>query len=177
MTEVRRLPHSEVTRISDIDRSERVTLAYEQVAAELRTIEVDWIVPNWHSDSDGEHSVAEQVRGMSKVLSQGAELLGAFDGATLQGLTVLCPELEPGVAQLVFLHVTRPGRRRGIGTALMDAVAQMAQASGATQMYVSSTPSESAVGFYLSQGFAPVEEPHPELLALEPDDIHMIREL
>ena len=33
------------------------------------------------------------------------------------------------------------------------------------------------VEFYRSQGFAPIDEPHPELYALEPEDIHMIREL
>jgi hypothetical protein len=29
----------------------------------------------------------------------------------------------------------------------------------------------------MSQGFRPNPDPHPELLALEPDDIHMIKDL
>jgi len=33
------------------------------------------------------------------------------------------------------------------------------------------------VGFYLRQGFVPTEHPHPELFALEPEDIHMICQL
>ena len=44
-------------------------------------------------------------------------------------------------------------------------------------MYVSATPSGSAVGSYLKHGFEPTPYPHPELFALEPEDIHMIREL
>ena len=39
------------------------------------------------------------------------------------------------------------------------------------------TSSGSAVGFYLSQGFRPADTPIPELYALEPEDIHMLRPL
>lgn len=46
-----------------------------------------------------------------------------------------------------------------------------------TTLYVSATPSESAVGFYRSMGFAPTTEPDPRLFALEPKDIHMIMAL
>jgi hypothetical protein len=45
------------------------------------------------------------------------------------------------------------------------------------RMYVSATPSESAVGFYLRHGFTPVADPLPELFELEPEDIHMARRL
>ena len=48
---------------------------------------------------------------------------------------------------------------------------------GADQLYVSAVPSESAVGFYRSQGFRLADEVHPDLYELEPDDIHMIKEL
>jgi hypothetical protein len=44
-------------------------------------------------------------------------------------------------------------------------------------VYVSATPSESAVGFYTSMGFTPTPDPIPELFALEPEDIHMIIDL
>ena len=33
------------------------------------------------------------------------------------------------------------------------------------------------MGFYRGQGFTPTPEPDPELLALEPEDIHMILDL
>ena len=44
-------------------------------------------------------------------------------------------------------------------------------------MYVSAVPSESAVGFYRSQGFTPTQEVDEELYALEPEDIHMTKTL
>lgn len=53
----------------------------------------------------------------------------------------------------------------------------MAHEDGATHLYVSATPTGSAVGFYTSKGFAPTDTPHPDLLAEEPEDIHMILDL
>ena len=44
-------------------------------------------------------------------------------------------------------------------------------------MVVSATPSLNTVRFYLGQGYAPMEEPLPELLELEPEDIHMEKPL
>jgi hypothetical protein len=44
-------------------------------------------------------------------------------------------------------------------------------------MYVSATPSESAVGFYLKHGFRLAIEPIPELFEEEPEDIHMLLDL
>jgi hypothetical protein len=41
-------------------------------------------------------------------------------------------------------------------------------------MYVSATPTGSAVGFYLSRGCHLADPPHPALLASEPDDIHLV---
>jgi hypothetical protein len=34
-----------------------------------------------------------------------------------------------------------------------------------------------AVGCYLSRGFAPTDDPVPELLELEPEDVHMVLDL
>jgi hypothetical protein len=55
----------------------------------------------------------------------------------------------------------------------MDAMERLANERFARGLYVSSVPTDSAVGFYLSRGFRPTE-PLPELLALEPRDIHML---
>jgi hypothetical protein len=41
-------------------------------------------------------------------------------------------------------------------------------------MYVSAVPSGSAVGFYLSRGCELAEEPHRDLFAHEPEDIHLV---
>ena len=40
-------------------------------------------------------------------------------------------------------------------------------------LYVTATPTMGTVDFYRSLGFRPTDQPLPELLELEPDDIHM----
>ncbi len=59
----------------------------------------------------------------------------------------------------------------------MREACDIARQAGSSQMYISSTPSASAVGFYLSQGCRLAEEVDPELYALEPEDIHLILDL
>lgn len=89
----------------------------------------------------------------------------------------LRPALTETIANVAELFVTRSHRRTGIATELMRRMGDAAQRSGARQLYVSAVPTESAVSFYLNRGFRPAPEPNPELLALEPDDIHMIKDL
>ena len=64
-----------------------------------------------------------------------------------------------------------------IATQFLDKVVRLAKASDATGLYVSATPSGSAIGFYRHHGFELVDRPHPALYALEPKDIHMVKPL
>ena len=91
-------------------------------------------------------------------------------------MRLMTPGIRPGVAQLAYLHVSRLYRRRGVAARLARELMRCASEPGARRIYVSATPSESAVGFYRSPGFRPTD-PMPELLELEPDDVHMIAEL
>jgi ribosomal protein S18 acetylase RimI-like enzyme len=93
------------------------------------------------------------------------------------GIAVLRPGLSEGTAQLAGLFVSADYRRMGVAKRLTDEIVRLARESGARWLYVSATPSESAVGFYTSQGFRPTEHPNSELFALEPEDIHMIKQL
>jgi len=79
--------------------------------------------------------------------------------------------------QLAHLHVSASYRRRGIAARLFAEVARLAQERGARSLYVSATPSGSAIGFYLSRGARPVDTPDPGLFAVEPEDVHMVLDL
>jgi GNAT superfamily N-acetyltransferase len=81
------------------------------------------------------------------------------------------------MGNLSVLHVSRSHRRKGVASLLTEEVARLARADGARRLYVSATPSGSAVAFYLGHGFEPTDQPDAGLLALEPDDIHMIKVL
>jgi ribosomal protein S18 acetylase RimI-like enzyme len=177
MIEIREMHESDIDRVADIDRSEQVTVGYFFRDGQLVSEEVDWPVPRWHAEGDSAHSVQGQVDAWRPLLEQGGTMFGALDGSLLVGLAIYRPQLTARMAQLAVLHVSNGYRRRGIATRLTAECIRLARRDGATELYVSATPSQSAVGFYRSQGFRLVEEPHPELYALEPEDIHMIMTL
>jgi predicted N-acetyltransferase YhbS len=130
-------------------------------------------VPSWDPTGTGEFSVAAHVDFCAARVAAGGVLLGAFDDERPVGLAIVEPSFQPPMAWLAFLHVTRPDRRRGAAGALWNAAVRVARQGGATSMYVSATPTGSAVGFYLSRGCRLADPVHPELFALEPDDIHL----
>ena len=49
-----------------------------------------------------------------------------------------------------------------------------ARERGALQIYISATPSENTVKFYLKLGAVVTDGPDPELFDLEPEDIHFV---
>src|SRR4051812_12348056 len=171
---VRRLDIDDVGLIASIDRSERVDVEYCVVAGVLQerppTI-VD--VPRWDIDGDGPFSVNDKLDFCIGVLHEGGTMLGAFADDEFAGVAVVDPLFEPGMAWLAFLHVSRPARRLGAATALWDHAADLARAAGAEVLYVSATPTGSAVGFYLRQGCRLADPVHPVLWDNEPDDIHL----
>lgn len=173
----RALGPAEAHRIAEIDRSEVVTRGYAVRGGELRSAAVDWKIPRWSATGSHDRAVPVRIERVRERLLAGDVAFGAFDGDSLVGFVILHEGLEQGVAQLAELFVSRGHRRRGIARRLTELLVERARAGGARRLYVSAVPSESAVGFYLSQGFRVAPEPHPDLYALEPDDIHMIREL
>jgi GNAT superfamily N-acetyltransferase len=172
---LRWMDETELGRLKEIDRSEIVRTGYEMRGGELAPYSVEWTVPSFLPEGESDHSIAAQIRFCRSHLNRGGRMLGAFDGDKLVGLGILTPEIRPALAQLAYLHVSAGYRRSGIAARIVRALIAWASKTGARRIYVSATPSESAVNFYLDQGFVPVDEPLPELFELEPDDIHMIK--
>jgi ribosomal protein S18 acetylase RimI-like enzyme len=173
--EVLRLGIDDVGLIAKIDRSEHVDVEYAVVGGCLIERAVSMAdIPPWDSVGVGPDSVAAKVAFCAPLVAGGATLLGAFERDHVLGLAVVDGSFEPGLAWLAFLHVSRPDRRRGTASALWAAGVEEAAAAGAKSMYVSATPTGSAVGFYLSRGCKLADPVHPALYASEPDDIHLV---
>jgi hypothetical protein len=64
-----------------------------------------------------------------------------------------------------------------LGQRLFGLAAVEAKKRGAKRMYISATPSQHTVAFYLRLRCEVTPEPDPELLALEPEDIHFVYDL
>ncbi len=173
---IKQLPPSDIDRIAEIDRSEHITIRYQARDGRLVAEQVDESVPAWYEEGE-EYSVEAKLKQWRPFLDEGGVLLGAVDGERLAGFAILRYRLDEGTAQLAVMHVSRPYRRQGIASQLTEEICRLARADGARSLYVSATPSNSAVGLYTSLGFTLVDQPHPELYALEPDDIHMVKAL
>ena len=169
---VRPVSLHEVDRIREVDVTESDTLLYRVVDGRIEETHEEWRRPPWDDRTATRH-----VRNAEMVLREGGVLLGAFHGDRLVGFALLRLRLGPAVAQLANLQVSRAHRRRAIATRLVSRLFGLARQGGASQIYVSACPSRSAVGFYRSMGFALTREVNEELHALEPEDVHMIREL
>lgn len=163
----RNLTFDEIGLIAGIDRMEHVDAFYRQIG---RDITLEPIAPF----DGGWVDLPETIEFCRDHMRRGARAVGAFDGESLIGIAMVTPNIRPGMAQLSFLHVTAAWRHKGLATQLLAAAKAEAAEGGHEQIYVTATPTRSAVGFYLNAGFAPNDQPIPELLALEPEDIHMI---
>jgi ribosomal protein S18 acetylase RimI-like enzyme len=173
---VRRLEPRDVALIADIDRSDHVDVQYrvdDGHLVEAPVVMAD--IPPWDPNGSGPHSVVSHIAFCSAVVADGAAFLGAFDDdGDLVGLATVHPTFEPGLAWLATLHVSRAHRRRRAALALWNAGAALAREAGARSLYVSGTPTGSAVGFYLARGCRLADPVHPLLFAQEPEDIHLI---
>lgn len=173
---IRKMPNHELSRLAEIDRAEEIPQAYFMRDGALVLEDVGWRTETWPLDGP-DWSVNHHVAEFGPILEEGGVLLGAFDGEKLVGIGVLRYQLTETMSQLALLHVNRETRGQGVGKLLTQEMFRLARESGAKQMYVSSISTKNSVEFYQSQGFVLVDDPHPELFALEPEDIHMVCQL
>ena len=174
---LRELERSELSRVVEIDRSERIDAIYVQHGSRLELREGDYSSPPWRVDGAGEHSVAAVCAQLEGWAAAGGTAIGVFEGDRLVGIGVVVPHLRPQIAQLAFLYVTAGSRGRGIGERLTGRLEELARAAGDTRMVVSATPSQNTVDFYAGRGYEPTADALAELVELEPEDIHMQKAL
>ena len=127
----------------------------------------------WDSDGQGEHSLDAQRQTLVHYADAGGIARGAFSDGRLVGIGVVVPHMRPAIAQLAFLHVSQDFRAAGVGSRLAAALELVARRAGDREIVVSATPSENTVRFYWGRGYRPMARPLPELLELEPEDVHM----
>jgi GNAT superfamily N-acetyltransferase len=167
------LDRTELSRVREIDRRERIEVQYVQQGTELVARQGNWSSLAWDPDGHGEHSVKAQIHMLEHYVDAGGIALGACAGEQLVGIGVVVPHLRPGIAQLAYLMVSAPSRATGIGSRLCEQLDEIARAGGDSDMVVTATPTENTVRFYLGRGFQPMAEPLAELFELEPEDVHM----
>jgi ribosomal protein S18 acetylase RimI-like enzyme len=169
--DLRELGLTELGRIREIDRSEHADAVYVVDDGGLRRVVRMLELPTWT-----EAELAETMQRLSGSVAAGGVFLGVLDGTALVAAAMLGGELlagEPERLELVFLHVSRTHRRRGLARQLFGEVCRRARAAGAEQLYISSSDVEPAVRFYLGQGCQLAERVDPGLVERWPTDVQL----
>ena len=169
--EYRVLTRVEISKLAEMDRTEAIDHIYHIRDGKPSLEKEHWDVKGW-SVPEKQRRIAELQKGYD----DGDTLFGAFDGPTLIGISVFEPHPLPsavGRFNLGGLWVSQKQRGKGIGRTLAQLVIDKARGLGAKTMYVSATPSENTVRFYMSMGFRLAESVDPYLFEREPEDIHM----
>lgn len=167
---MRTLTRDEILQIWTIDRREVIHRIYRFKDGELIFEDVNVEVRGWPPGEPEKYTPLLQA-----CFDRGGLFLGLFDQGRLVGVAVVDSRwIGPrrDLVQLAFLHVSHAYRGRGIGRRLFEEAAAIARQRGARGFYVSATPSENTVHFYQRRGCVVALSPDPELLALEPEDIH-----
>jgi predicted N-acetyltransferase YhbS len=173
MIRIRAMGPDEVERMRELDVSEEGDIVYTWVGGEVVAVPERWTRARWSDEECG-----RRIGSIRDDLTEGGVvMIGAFDGDLLVGVATLRAYLSPRMSELAGLWVSCTHRRQGVATRLVEEVERLAREAGSTALYVSGTPSRSAVGFYRSRGFRPTLDVNKELYEREPEDIHMVLEL
>jgi len=170
--EFRTLTRAEVPHIWSIDRSEIIENIYFLENGNL-ILKPDYFdVRGWPPGEAEQYTPT-----LLDCFDRGGWFLGALDGDQLVAVTILESKFigkEKDQLQLKFLHVSNAYRKTGLGKQLFELARTTARERGAKKMYISATPSENTINFYLHRGCEVTPDPDPELFELEPEDIHLV---
>jgi predicted N-acetyltransferase YhbS len=168
---IRPLTRSEIPYIWQIDRSEVIDNIYYLRDGKLVLEPEHYDMHGW-PPGEPEHYTPILL----DCFGRGGHFWGAFAGELLIGAVVLENRFigsAKNTLQMKFLHVSRNFRRQGLGNKLFLLAAEKAIELGAKKLYISATPSENTVNFYMRLGCVLATEINEELFAFEPEDIHL----
>jgi predicted N-acetyltransferase YhbS len=167
----RKLSRDEINDIWTIDRSEVIEAVYYLEQGRLV------LQPEYYDMSGWPPGEAEHYTPILEACyDEGGWFYGLFEHNRLIGVAVLAGRFigkNKDQLQLKFLHLSRAYRGRGLGKHLFNLAAAEAQKRGAHRLYISATPSEHTIGFYLGLGCRLATELDAALFELEPEDIHL----
>ena len=167
----RKLSRNEIKTIWSIDRSEVIEAVYYLEGGALVLKPEHYDMGGWPpGESEKYTSILEAC------YDRGGWFYALFDGEQVAGAAILESRFigkNQDQLQLKFLHVSRRYRQQGFGRRLFDLAAEEARKRGAKSLYISATPSKNTIDFYLGLKCRLTSQPDPELLELEPEDIHL----
>lgn len=172
---IRELARDEIESVWDIDRREITENVYYLREGTL-VLEAEYYdMSGW---PPGEPELYTPI--LYDCFDRGGTFYSAFEGSKMVGAVVLESKFigqDRDQLQLKFLHVSNGYRKKGLGRTLFEKAVERARELGARRLYISATPSENTVNFYLHLGCEVTREVDQKLFDLEPEDIHLEYEI
>jgi predicted N-acetyltransferase YhbS len=168
---IRLLQRDEIPLIWQIDRREVIENIYYLRDGKLVLEPERYDMQGW-PPGEAEHYTPI----LFDCYERGGIFWGALENDRLIGVAILESKfigLQQDTLQLKFLHVSRDFRKQGIASTLFKLAIEKAKVMGAQKLYISATPSEHTINYYLRLGCVLAKEVDPELFVLEPEDIHL----
>jgi predicted N-acetyltransferase YhbS len=168
---IRALQRDEIHLLWLIDRREIIENIYYLRDSELILVPERFDMQGW-PPGEGEH----YTHILTDCYDRGGIFWGAFEDEQIVGAAILENKLigsKHDTLQLKFLHVSRDQRKHGLGSKLFNLAVEKAKVLGASKLYISATPSENTINYYMKLGCVLATEIDSELFALEPEDIHL----
>jgi len=168
---IRFLERDEIPFVWQIDRSEIIHNVYHLHKGEL-VLTPDYFDAQGWPPGEAEHYTPILL----DCFDRDGTFWGAFEDGNIIGAAILESKfigLKQDTVQLKFLHVSHRYRKQGVGKKLFQLAVEKAESLGAKKLYISATPSENTINFYMRLGCVLATEIDPELFALEPEDIHL----
>ena len=168
---IRELHREEIEEIWTIDRGEVIENIYYLQNGNLVLQPEHYDMQGWPPGEPKQY-----IPILIDCFDRGGTFYGAFQNGELIGVVVLDNKLigpNKDQLQLKFLHISRTYRKRGLGKVLFNKAVERAHEMKARKLYVSATPSENTINFYINMGCVVTREVDRELFELEPEDIHL----
>jgi len=147
MITFRSLSRAEIPQVWTIDRSEIIENIYLLENGKLVLKRDYFDAQGW---PPGEAETYTPI--LLDCFDRGGWFTGAFEGGRLVAVAIMESKFigkEKDQLQLKFLHVSNAYRRTGLGKKLFELARTTARERRAKKMYISATPSENTINFYL----------------------------
>lgn len=168
---IRTLNRSEIENVRNLDRREIVKQVYYLDNGQLKLKNKFYDIKTWKADE-----LERSIEHLYEIYDGHGCILGAFVEGKLIAVSALDSEFfgkNRNYLQLYFFHVDSRYRELGFGKKLLKRTIIKAKELGAKKLYISATPSQKTINFYLSMGCELTSEVNPRLFELEPEDIHL----
>lgn len=165
------LKKDEIQSLKNIDRGEKIENFYYLEDGTLRLKKEFCEVKGWN-----EEELESLIKRLYALYDRGGTIYGAVTNSKIVGMAALDNKFigkNRDQLKLDILYIDKGYRKMGIGKKLVEMIKVRAKEKEASKLYISATPTQNTVDFYLGLGSKLAPEINRELFKLEPEDIHL----